>query len=57
RLGVKAPATLVVFLGGCTSAEIAALRRLSQQHGHRYVVATTQILNGNSFLDPLIQHK
>ncbi|KAJ2496832.1 Vacuolar protein-sorting-associated protein 33 [Coemansia sp. RSA 1972] len=57
RLGVKAPATLVVFLGGCTSAEIAALRRLSQQHGHRYVVATTQILNGNSFLDPLIQHR
>ncbi|KAJ1729849.1 Vacuolar protein-sorting-associated protein 33 [Coemansia biformis] len=56
RLGEKAPATLVVFLGGCTSTEIAALRRLSQQHNHYYVAATTQLLNGNAFLDPLIQH-
>ncbi|PIA17538.1 Sec1-like protein, partial [Coemansia reversa NRRL 1564] len=56
RLGEKAPATLVVFLGGSTSTEVAALRRLSQQHGHRYVVATTQMLNGNALLDPLIQH-
>ncbi|KAJ2080759.1 Vacuolar protein-sorting-associated protein 33 [Coemansia sp. RSA 988] len=57
RLGEKAPATLVVFLGGSTSTEVAALRRLSQQHGHRYVVATTQMLNGNALLDPLVQHK
>ncbi|KAJ2005892.1 Vacuolar protein-sorting-associated protein 33 [Coemansia thaxteri] len=55
RLGEKAPATLVMFLGGCTFTEIAALRLLSQQHGHRYIIATTQIINGNSFLDPLIQ--
>ncbi|KAJ2638297.1 Vacuolar protein-sorting-associated protein 33, partial [Coemansia sp. RSA 1694] len=55
RLGEKAPATLVVFLGGCTFTEIAALRLLSQQHGHRYIAATTQIINGNSFLDSLIQ--
>ncbi|KAI8318287.1 vacuolar protein sorting-like protein r-vps33a [Martensiomyces pterosporus] len=55
RLGEKAPATLVVFLGGCTFTEIAALRLLSQQHNHRYVAATTQIINGNTFLDPLIQ--
>ncbi|KAJ1814014.1 Vacuolar protein-sorting-associated protein 33, partial [Coemansia sp. RSA 2599] len=57
RLGEKAPATLVVFLGGCTHTEIAALRLLSQQHNHRYVAATTQVINGNSFLDPLIQHQ
>ncbi|KAJ2892062.1 Vacuolar protein-sorting-associated protein 33, partial [Coemansia aciculifera] len=55
RLGEKAPATLVVFLGGCTFTEIAALRLLSQQHGHQYIAATTQIINGNSFLDSLIQ--
>ncbi|KAJ2791840.1 Vacuolar protein-sorting-associated protein 33, partial [Coemansia helicoidea] len=36
RLGEKAPATLVVFLGGCTATEVAALRRLSQQHNHCY---------------------
>ncbi|KAJ2702948.1 Vacuolar protein-sorting-associated protein 33 [Coemansia sp. IMI 203386] len=57
RLGEKAPATLVVFLGGCTHTEIAALRLLSQQHNHKYIAATTQIINGNSFLDPLIQHQ
>ncbi|KAJ1739717.1 Vacuolar protein-sorting-associated protein 33 [Coemansia sp. RSA 1086] len=56
-LGEKPPATLVVFVGGCTSAEISALRRLSQLHGHRYVVATTEVLNGNALLDPLIHHK
>ncbi|KAJ1819282.1 Vacuolar protein-sorting-associated protein 33 [Coemansia sp. RSA 2675] len=55
RRGEKAPATLVVFLGGCTFTEIAALRLLSQQHGHRYIAATTQIINGNSFLDSLVQ--
>ncbi|KAJ2400080.1 Vacuolar protein-sorting-associated protein 33, partial [Coemansia sp. RSA 2531] len=55
RLGEKAPATLVVFLGGCTFTEIAALRLLSQQHGHRYIAATTQIINGNSFLDSFVQ--
>ncbi|KAJ2742854.1 Vacuolar protein-sorting-associated protein 33 [Coemansia sp. BCRC 34301] len=55
RLGEKAPATLVVFLGGCTFTEIAALRLLSQQHGHQYIAATTQIINGNSFLDSLMQ--
>ncbi|KAJ2450906.1 Vacuolar protein-sorting-associated protein 33 [Coemansia sp. RSA 2336] len=56
-LGEKPPATLVVFVGGCTSAEISALRRLSQLHGHRYIIATTEVLNGNALLDPLIQHK
>ncbi|KAJ1936950.1 Vacuolar protein-sorting-associated protein 33, partial [Linderina macrospora] len=54
RLGEKAPATLVLFLGGCTFTEIAALRLLSQQHNHRYIAATTQIINGNSFIDSLI---
>ncbi|KAJ2725083.1 Vacuolar protein-sorting-associated protein 33 [Coemansia sp. Benny D115] len=57
RLGEKAPATLVVFLGGCTYTEVAALRLMSQQHGHRYIAATTQIINGNTLLDPFIQHK
>ncbi|KAJ1832121.1 Vacuolar protein-sorting-associated protein 33 [Coemansia sp. RSA 2711] len=57
RLGAAAPATLVVFLGGCTSAEIAAVRRLSQLHAHRYIVATTEVLNGNALIDPLVQHR
>ncbi|KAJ1721308.1 Vacuolar protein-sorting-associated protein 33 [Coemansia erecta] len=56
RLGEKPPATLVVFLGGCTHTEVSALRLLSQLHNHRYIAATTQIINGNTFLDSLIQH-
>ena len=48
--------TLVVFIGGCTFAEIAALRFLSQQEDAttEYMVATTSIINGNSFLDSLM---
>ena len=48
--------TLVVFIGGCTFAEIAALRFLSQQEEAttEYMVATTSIINGNSFLDGLM---
>ena len=47
---------LVVFIGGCTFAEIAALRFLSQQEDAttEYMVATTSIMNGNSFLDGLL---
>jgi len=47
---------LVVFIGGCTFAEIAALRFLSQQEDAttEYMVATTSIINGNSFLDGLL---
>ena len=44
--------TLVVFVGGCTYAEIAALRFLSRREGHggtfhEYLVATTGIVNGD----------
>ena len=48
--------TLVVFIGGCTFAEIAALRFLSQQEdtSTEYLVATTSIINGNTFLDSVM---
>ena len=44
--------TLVVFIGGCTYAEISALRFLSQQEDatHEYMVATTSVINGNSLI-------
>ncbi|KAG8187464.1 hypothetical protein JTE90_009533 [Oedothorax gibbosus] len=47
--------TLVFFLGGCTFAEISALRFLSQQDdaAMEYLVATTKLLNGNTFLENL----
>lgn len=47
---------LVVFIGGVTSAEIAALRFLSSQEGMGYdfLVATTKVITGNTLLRPII---
>lgn len=48
---------LVFFLGGCTYAEISALRFLARQEDNNveFVIATTKIVNKNSFLDNLIE--
>jgi len=47
--------TVVVFIGGCTFAEIAALRFLAQQDDDReFLVVTTKIINGNSFINTLV---
>ncbi|KAJ3603720.1 hypothetical protein NHX12_028461 [Muraenolepis orangiensis] len=50
--------TLVFFLGGVTYAEIAALRFLSQMEdsGMEYIVATTKLINGNSWIKSLMDH-
>nr|CAH0102586.1 unnamed protein product [Daphnia galeata] len=47
--------TLVFFLGGCTYAEISALRFLSKREDAPtdYLIATTNIINGESFLTSL----
>ncbi|XP_020261402.1 vacuolar protein-sorting-associated protein 33 homolog [Asparagus officinalis] len=47
---------LVVFIGGVTYAEVAALRFLSSQEGMGYdfIVGTTKMVNGNSILETLI---
>ncbi|KAJ1555943.1 COP9 signalosome complex subunit 1, partial [Cladochytrium tenue] len=43
--------TLVVFLGGCTSCEVSALRFLSRKdEGRQFVVVTTGMVNGNTLL-------
>jgi len=49
--------TLVFFLGGVTHAEISALRFLSKKsEGTRdYVVATTKMINGNTFLSSIVE--
>ena len=43
---------LVLFVGGCTFAEISALRFLSEQEDSpvEFSVATTSVINGNSFI-------
>lgn len=43
--------SLVFFLGGCTSTEIAALRWMSALGGRRFVVATTGLVNGSTLLE------
>lgn len=47
---------LVYFIGGCTYAEISALRYLGRQEENNcdFIVATTSIINGNSFLKSLV---
>ncbi|XP_052828009.1 vacuolar protein sorting-associated protein 33B [Octopus bimaculoides] len=46
---------MVFFLGGCTFAEIAALRLLGREKGYQFLIATTCITNGSrmiqSFMD------
>ncbi|BES98201.1 Vacuolar protein sorting-associated protein [Nesidiocoris tenuis] len=50
---------LVFFLGGCTFSEIAALRFLSRQdepnNNVEFVIATTKLINGNTFLQSLVK--
>ncbi|XP_030382122.1 vacuolar protein sorting-associated protein 33A [Scaptodrosophila lebanonensis] len=47
---------LVCFVGGCTFAEIAALRFLAAQEDNHveFVVATTNIINKHTFLDSVM---
>ena len=47
---------LVFFVGGCTFAEITALRFLSQQDENNveFVIATTKLINKNNFLSSII---
>ncbi|XP_033123521.1 vacuolar protein sorting-associated protein 33A-like [Anneissia japonica] len=49
--------TLVIFLGGVTFAEIAALRFLSQQEDAPtdYTIITTQVINGTTWLESLME--
>ncbi|XP_071447108.1 vacuolar protein sorting-associated protein 33A-like isoform X2 [Hetaerina americana] len=48
---------LVFFLGGCTFAEISALRFLSQQEDSsvEFVIVTTNLVNGNTFIESLME--
>lgn len=47
---------MVFFVGGCTFAEVSALRFLAQRDSNvEFVIATTRLLNKNSFLDEFIE--
>ncbi|KAG0729931.1 Vacuolar protein sorting-associated protein 33A [Chionoecetes opilio] len=54
--GLEGSTALVFFIGGCTYSEIAALRFLSSrvdQGGPEYIIATTKIINGDTFLESI----
>ncbi|XP_039752536.1 vacuolar protein sorting-associated protein 33A [Pararge aegeria] len=48
---------LVFFIGGCTYHEISALRSLSQQEDSNveFVILTTKLINGNTFIETLME--
>ncbi|EFN85506.1 Vacuolar protein sorting-associated protein 33A [Harpegnathos saltator] len=48
---------MIFFIGGCTFAEISALRFLSQQEdlNVEFVVGTTRLINGDTFLTSLME--
>lgn len=50
---------LVIFIGGISFAEIAALRFLSSQEGMGYdfLIGTTKIINGTTLLETLVGYK
>ncbi|KAL7287732.1 hypothetical protein TKK_0018117 [Trichogramma kaykai] len=48
----------VFFIGGCTYAEISALRFLSQQEelNVEFIIGTTKLINGNTFISSLMEN-
>ena len=43
-------AILIYFVGGVTYAEVAALRHLAVQNNYRFIIATSQILNRETWI-------
>ncbi|KAL8606733.1 hypothetical protein ACOMHN_018767 [Nucella lapillus] len=53
----SAKTALVYFLGGCTFAEVAALRMLAQRENVRLIIATTAVVTGHSLLEQVCEKK
>jgi len=52
----KGKVTLVLFVGGCTFTEIAAVRFLDKKReGTDFLMATTKLINGNSLIEGLVE--
>ncbi|CAG9559127.1 unnamed protein product [Danaus chrysippus] len=53
----NARVVLVFFIGGCTYHEISALRSISQQEESNveFVILTTKLINGNTFMESLME--
>ncbi|GAB1606185.1 vacuolar protein sorting-associated protein 33B-like [Argonauta hians] len=46
---------MVFFLGGCTFAEISALRLLGREKGYQFLIATTCITNGSRMIQSFME--
>ncbi|KAJ3275943.1 hypothetical protein HDV01_006810 [Terramyces sp. JEL0728] len=46
--------TLIVFIGGCTLAEISAIRKIGENDNRKFVVLTTSVVNGSRMLKSLV---
>ena len=51
----RRPVSLVFYIGGCTFAEITALRFMGESIGHEFIIATTKLINGDSLIDSVIE--
>ncbi|ELR13548.1 Sec1 family protein [Acanthamoeba castellanii str. Neff] len=52
---VEPKVALVFIIGGMTHAEAAALRWLSSRGRTQYLIGTTKLLTGDTFIEPLIE--
>ncbi len=56
---VKVPCTLLFFIGGVTSAEVAAIRLLSKLSGRGtnwdIIVATTKVIAGDELMEAVTE--
>lgn len=52
----SSPVTLVFILGGITRSELSALRKLSETSDHRYVIASTHFITGNSMIEEVVDN-
>ncbi|XP_042341006.1 vacuolar protein sorting-associated protein 33B [Plectropomus leopardus] len=48
---------LVMFLGGCTFSEVAALRFLGRERGYKFIVVTTAITNSSRLIEALLDNR
>eukprot|EP01135_Chromosphaera_perkinsii_P005349 Nk52_evm30s343 gene=Nk52_evmTU30s343 len=58
EIGERRKVTLVCFIGGCTFAEVAAIRFLAQQdEGQRdFVIATTKLIRGDTLIESVMDN-
>ncbi|XP_064620988.1 vacuolar protein sorting-associated protein 33B-like [Lineus longissimus] len=54
RATTSSKVILVYFVGGCTYSEVVALRFLGKLKGWRFIIATSEMLNGRSLMDQVV---